>query len=67
MPIIGSTLTLIGDVLIGIAVLRVHTKLTKEHKIDKKIFKQIHQEKIITYIGIFLLILGYILNIFSKV
>lgn len=60
---IGFTIQTIGEVLIAVAVLRMHGKLSKEHKIDKKVITTIHQEKIISYLAIALIVLGFVLQL----
>jgi len=61
-PFIPLTLEFLGTLLIGVAVLRVHMKMRKEHKIDDKVMRAIRREKYITIIGLILITLGYILN-----
>lgn len=58
------TLEFIGTMLIGLAVLRVHTKLGKEHKIDKKVLRSIKREHVWTVTGMILITLGFILQLF---
>jgi hypothetical protein len=60
--VIPITLEFVGTVLIGIAVLRVHTKVSREHKIDKKVLKSISRERTWTIAGLALIAAGYILN-----
>ncbi len=60
---IGFSLQVFGEILIAIAVLRMHGKLSEEHRIDKKVISTIHQEKRITYLAILLILVGYILQI----
>lgn len=59
---IGMTASIIGEVLIGLAVLNVHKHIIKEHKIDRRVFKAIKREKIIAMSGIILMIIGYIVQ-----
>lgn len=60
---LGHTLQVAGEILIAIAVLRMHGKLSKEHRIDKKVLSSIHQEKILSYLAIALIVVGYILQL----
>ncbi|NCN99303.1 hypothetical protein COU62_02175 [Candidatus Pacearchaeota archaeon CG10_big_fil_rev_8_21_14_0_10_35_219] len=62
--VIPTTLEFLGTFLIGIAVLRVHIKLGKEHKIDKKVLKAIRREEILTLIGLILITISFILHFF---
>lgn len=61
-PLIPLTLDFTGTMLIGFAVLKVHSKLEKETKLDKHIHKIITKEKHITWLGLFLIALGFILS-----
>lgn len=58
------TLDLIGKILIGVAVIRVHGILRHEKKFDKKVMKSIKKEKWWTYLGILFLILGWLMHVF---
>ena len=60
---LAFTLDLIGKILIGVAVIKVHGKLGYEKKIDKKVLKSIKKEKWWTYIGILFMIVGWSLHI----
>jgi len=63
LDFLGFTLQVIGEIFIAIAVLRMHGKLSEEHKIDKKVISTIHQEKRITYLAITLIVVGFILQV----
>ena len=56
------TLEFIGTILIGIAVPRVHTKVSKEHRIDKKVLRSIKRERSWTIVGIMLITVGFLIN-----
>ena len=60
---IGLTLTTIGEILLGVAVLLVHQKVRHDHGIDGPVLKEIKREKNITILAIILIIIGYILQI----
>ena len=60
---LGFSLQVIGEILIAVAVLRMHGKLSEEHRIDKKVISTIHQEKRITYLAVLLIVAGYVLQI----
>ena len=64
VEVIATSLTLefVGTMLIGIAVLRVHMRLRKEHRIDKKVLKTIKREQRLTKLGLILITLGFIIN-----
>lgn len=58
------TLGIIGKLILGIAVWRVHAYIIREHKIDDVVLRAMRRERYITGLGILLLILGYVLEIF---
>jgi len=60
---VAFTLDLVGKILIGIAVVRVHGKLKHEGKVDKKVLKGFEKEKWWTYTGILFLIAGWALHV----
>ena len=63
---IGFTLDIIGKILIAISVFLVHNRVMKEKKIDKIAIKEMKRERNIVIIGIFLIILGYLMQIQFK-
>lgn len=64
MLIFGITLGMIGKVLLGVTVIRVHSHLAKEHKVDDDVVNQIHLEKILGTFAILLILIGYLLEIY---
>lgn len=59
----GLTLGTLGKLILGMAVIRVHTRIFQEHKIDNVVLHAIEREKYFTAFGIFLIIVGFILEI----
>ncbi|MDP6387696.1 MAG: hypothetical protein QGG63_00195 [Candidatus Pacebacteria bacterium] len=62
----GMTLSITGEVLIGLAVLNVHRHIVKEHKIDEDVFCAIKREKRIALTGIVLMIAGYVMQMYAN-
>lgn len=60
----GITLGTIGKLVLGIAVLRVHVYILREHKIDNVVLKALKREQLVTVIGLLMIVLGYALEIF---
>jgi len=60
---IPLTFEFIGTVLIGLAILSVHSRMEVEHKIDRKVVKAIRQEQLLTKIGLVLISIGFIWHI----
>lgn len=59
----GITLGTVGKLVLGIAVLRVHIRMFQEHKIDGIVLQAIKREHYFTILGLGLIVLGYILEI----
>lgn len=63
---VGFTLDVIGKVMVAYTAIMVHYRFWKEHKIDEAVFMTMKRERIIGVLGVFLIILGYFLQIPSK-
>jgi len=63
---IGFTLDVIGKILVAYTAIMVHYRFWKEHKIDEKVFRTMKQERLIAIFGVALIIIGYLLQIPSK-
>ena len=59
----GMTFGVVGKVLLGLAVVFVHHKVVKEHKIDRKVLTEMRRERNIALIGIALIVIGYFLEV----
>jgi len=60
--IIGMTIGLIGKVVLGVAVIRVHMHIALERKVDSDVIRAIEREKHVTAGAIILMIVGYLLE-----
>lgn len=60
----GLTLGTLGKVILGAAVLRVHTHILREHKIDNIVLKSIKKEQFVTLLGLTLIVVGYVLEVY---
>jgi len=60
----GMTLGVIGSTTVVLAVLHMHHSLVQEHKIDKKVILSYRQERWLTFVGLFLIIIGYGLEVY---
>jgi uncharacterized membrane protein len=63
---IGFTLDVLGKLLVAYTTIRVHHRFRMEHKIDKRVFTAMRLEQTLGFIGIALIILGYFLQLPSK-
>ncbi|MBI3114528.1 MAG: hypothetical protein HYZ07_01035 [Candidatus Harrisonbacteria bacterium] len=66
MAFIGFTLDAVGKILVSYTVIMVHYRFWKEHKIDERVFATMQRERIIAILGVILIIIGYLLQIPSK-
>lgn len=58
----GLTLGVIGKLILGFAVLRVHARILHEHKIDADVLRTLKKEQIVTLVGLALILIGYVLE-----
>ncbi len=63
MLFLGLTLGLIGKVLLGVSVILVHGKITKEKRIDGIVLMEMRREQFLAFLGVLLMIVGYALEI----
>ena len=63
--IIGHTLQTLGELCIAFMVLKVHHRVLHEHKIDRKVFKEMRQEQVVGYLGAILIVVGFITRVTS--
>jgi hypothetical protein len=59
----GLTIGTIGKLILGVAVLRVHIRIFEEHSIDGVVLRAIKREHLVTVLALFLIILGYVLEV----
>lgn len=58
----GITLSTVGKLVLGIAVLRVHRYIIREHKIDKVVIRALQREQVVTFFGLALIVVGFVLE-----
>jgi len=63
---IGFTLDVIGKIMVAFTAIMVHHRMLNEHKIDKIVFRSMKQEQMIGLLGIIFIVVGYIMQIPSK-
>ncbi len=59
----GLTIGTVGKLILGIAVMRVHVGILREHRIDDAVLHAIKRERYVTLIGLVLIVLGYVLEV----
>jgi len=63
--IIGITFDVIGTILIASTVLRVHNRAREERAIDSRVINEMKKERTATILGIVLIIVGYVFQMFG--
>lgn len=53
--------------MIAYTAIRVHSRVAREKKVDAHAFKDMNQERMIGFLGVALIIIGYILQIPSYI
>jgi hypothetical protein len=64
--IMPDLIKIIGDILIVVSIYNVHSKLSEEKSIDQKVVYEVNHEKKLILIGISLIIIGFLLEVFLK-
>ena len=64
---IGFTLDVLGKVMVAFTAIMVHYRFRKEHRIDERVFRSMRREQLLGIIGIFLIILGFLLQVPFKI
>ena len=65
MYLLGQTLQVTGEVMIGLTAIMVHRRVWKEHQIDPAVYKEMKREQTVGILGITFLILGFLMQILS--
>ena len=63
LEITALTLDTLGKVLIAVTAIRVHYRVMKEHKIDKRVFKSMRREQSLGVLGIALILIAYLIHL----
>lgn len=60
----GLTLGVIGKVMVVLAVMFMHHTLMREHEVDYLVVRTFHKERFFTIVGLLLIVLGYIMEVY---
>lgn len=60
----GLTTGVIGKVLLAVGVLKAHSEIAHEHRIDKKVLRSFQLERTFTIIGLLLIVIGYAMEVY---
>ena len=63
---VGFSIDVVGKVMVAFTAIMVHHRFRKEHKIDERVFRSMKREQLLGIIGIFFIILGFLLQVPSK-
>lgn len=66
LEFIGETFDVCGKVLIALTAIAVHDTLQKEHEIDEAVGKTVRKEHVYGFLGITLIIMGFVLRQLGK-
>lgn len=61
---IGFVLEFIGKLLVSFTAVSVHHRFWKEHKVDEKVFREMHREQNLGLIGIAFMTVGFVMEMF---
>ena len=63
---IGFILDVAGKVMVAFTAILVHRRFRTGHKVDERIFREMRREQLFGIIGITCIILGFLLQVPSK-
>jgi len=66
MEVVGFTIEVAGKLLVAYMALSVHHRFRKEHKVDEKVFRVMSREGKLGILGMTLILLGFLLQLPSK-
>ena len=61
--LLAYTFDIIGKITLGLSVILVHRRMRKEHRIDRKVLRELRKEQSLAIIGILLMVVGYVLHL----
>jgi hypothetical protein len=67
MELLGLTLQTLGELVIGLLVIRVHHRILKDRKIDGPVFQDIRVEQVAGAFGLALVAIGYAVRVIQLV
>lgn len=58
------TLGVVGKVMLAIGILKVHFVMAQERSIDERVIHSFKYEKVVTLVGVFLIVFGYLCELY---
>ena len=63
---LGFIIDFIGKLLVSFTAISVHHRFWQEHKIDEKVFSEMHKEQKLGLTGIIFMTVGFVMELFYK-
>lgn len=63
---VGELLRVLGEVMVVLAVLHMHSTMVEEHKIDRRVVLTFRQERVLTWTGLLSIVIGFALEIHGE-
>lgn len=60
----GLTIGMAGKILVAVGILKVHHIMALERRIDAKVIRSFDFEKTLTYLGVLMIIIGYLMELY---
>lgn len=60
----GLTIGVVGKVLLAVGVLKAHSEIAHEHRIDNRVLRSFKLERTLTLAGLLLIVVGYAMEIY---
>lgn len=67
IELIGFILDTVGKIMVSYTAVRVHYRFWREHKIDESVFVEMKKEQRLGIVGIALIIIGFLMELPSKI
>ena len=66
IELLSIVLTYMGEILLGLAVIIVHSRIRRERKIDLAVLHELNIDRVLTFVAITILSLGFILQLIFR-
>lgn len=67
LSLVGFIFDVIGKVMVALTALLVHHRFRQEHKVDEKVFRVMRWEQTMGVIGVVFIVVGFLLQLPSKI
>ncbi|MDA2922993.1 hypothetical protein MYX07_07055 [Patescibacteria group bacterium AH-259-L07] len=66
LELIGHISDVVGKIMVAFTAIMVHHRFWKEHKVDELVFRSMKREQLIGIIGIIFILIGFFLQLPTK-